>query len=224
VGQAIGQNQVTDPVEVQVLYDSTGHFLLFTSDPGGGHALVVQGTAHVPILAFVSNPASIAAYGEYQDVITDTNILSVQQAQARALAEIEMFGHPVYDVKFNSISPLSNQLYIGQTIMFNSAKFGVSNYPLLIRRIECVGRSPYQLEYQVEAMGSQTVTFTDMMLYLLQQTNGQTQTSDSTVLQVLLPVEEALTVTDTVTVTGGTRPYQYGPTSPQPRYGFASYG
>ena len=219
VGQAIGQNQVTDPATVQVLYDSTGHFLLFTSDPGGGHALLVQGTASVPILAFVSNPASITAYGEYQDVITDTNILSVQQAQARALAEIEMFGHPVYDVKFNSISPLSNQLYIGQTIMFNSAKFGVSNYPLLIRRIECVGRSPYQLEYQVEAMGSQTVTFTDMMLTLLQQTNGQTQTSDSTVLQVLLPIEEELALTDTVTVTSGSRPYAWG----SARWGFWSW-
>jgi hypothetical protein len=177
----------------------------------------------VPILAHVSNPSTITLYGEYQDVINDSNILSVQQAQARALAEIEQFGHPVYDVKFNTISPLSNQLFIGQRILLNSAKFGVSNYPLIIRRIQCVGRSPNMLEYQVEAMGSDTVTFTDIMLTLLQQTNAQSQTLDSTVLQVLLPFNESLTVTDTFIVTSGTAPYEWGPASPQPRWGFWSW-
>jgi|GEM_PF-1371865 len=223
VGQAIGTDLTTDPTTVQVLYNDTDHFLRFTSDPGSGHQIIVQGSAKVPILAHVSNPATISEFGEYQDVITDTNILSVQQAQARALAEIEQFGHPVYDVKFNSISPLSNQLFIGQTIMLNSVRFGVSNYPLIIRRIVCVGRSPYQLEYQVEAMGSDTVSFTDIMMTLLQQTNAQTQTSSSTVLQVLLPIAEGLTVSDTVIITTGTSPYKWGPNTPQPRWGFFTW-
>jgi len=226
VGQSIGTDLQTDPTTVQVLYNDSGPFIRFTSDPGDGNQIIVQGTARVPILAFRNDPTSISEFGEYQDAIIDSNILSVPQAQARALAEIEMFGHPVYDVKFNSISPLSNQLYIGQVINFNSSKFGVSNYPLVIRRIECVGRSPFQLEYQVEAMGSQTVTFTDMMLYLLQQTNAQTTTTDNTVLQVLIPIEEAIEIGDAVTIIGASRPYAWGPIpSPiQNAEGGATYG
>jgi hypothetical protein len=226
VGQAIGTDLTTDPSSVQVLYNSANRFLRFTTDPGSGKQIIVQGSAKVPILAHVSNPTTIAEFGEFQDVISDSNILSVQQAQARGLAEIEQFGHPVYDVTFKTISPLSNLLFIGQTIKLNSAKFGVSNYPLVIRRIECIARTPTQLEYQVEAMGSDTVTFTDIMLTLLQQSSGQTQTDASTVLQVLLPTEEEITVTDAVLIITGTAPYSWGPTpSPlQSAEGGAMYG
>jgi hypothetical protein len=213
VGQAIGTDLTTDPATVQVLYNDTGRFIRFTTDPGAGNQIIVQGDAKVPILAHVSNPAAVTEFGEYQDVIVDSNILSVQQAQARAQAEIIQFGHPVYDVKFSTISPLSNLLFIGQTIKLNSVKFGVSNYPLVIRRIECVARTPTQLEYQVEAMGSDTVTFTDIMLTLLQQTSGQTQTGASTVLQVLLPFNEQLLVLDTVEAVGTFGPYVWGPTA-----------
>ena len=221
--QSIGTDNSTDPTTVEVLYNDTNYFLRFTSDPGAGKAIVVQGNARIPIVAHVTNAAAIAEFGEIQDAIIDSSITSVQEAQERGTSEIVQFGHPVYDVKFTSISPLANKLYIGQTIMLNSASYGISNYPLIIKRIECVPRNGYLMEFEVEAIGSDTVTYTDMMLYLLQQQNANTPTASNVVLQVILDVQESLIISDTITLTSGTRPYKWGPGTPQPRWGFFTW-
>jgi hypothetical protein len=220
VGQSIGTDQQTDPLTVEVLYNDSGRFIRFTTDPGNGNQIIVQGEAQIPILAHVQDSESISTYGEYQDSIVDSKILSIQQAQERAQADIDMFGDPVYTVKFSTISPLSNQLFIGQQITLNSAKFGIANKTLIIKQINCVAYSPTVLEYQVQCLGSDVVSFNDIMLTLLQQSLGAESTPDSTVLQELLALNEGLALTDTVTVTTGTSPYQWGPNSPQPRWGF----
>jgi len=219
-GQSIGTDQQTDPSTVEVLYNDAGRFIRFTSDPGSGNQIIIQGEAQIPILAYVQEPVSIATYGLLQDSITDSTILSIQEAQERAQAEIDMFGDPVYNVKFNTISAFTHQLAIGQQIILNSAKFGVSNKQLIIKQINFVARTPTQLEAQVQCLGSDNVTFNDIMLTLLQQNLGSASSPDSTVLQVLLPIAEGLELGDTVTVTAGTAPYKWGPNTPQPKWGF----
>jgi hypothetical protein len=201
---------------VQVLYNDQGRFLRFTSDPGSGNSIVVQGQAKIPILAFVSDPASIAIYGEQQDAIVDSTILSIQEAQERAQADIDMFGDPVFTVKFNTISALANLLFIGQQITLNSVKFGVADKIVVIKQINCVARTPTQLEYQVQALGSDIVSFNDIMLTLLQQNLGQASTPASTVLQVLIPLSETVPLTDAVTIVTTAGPYVWHPGSGQP--------
>jgi hypothetical protein len=166
--------------------------------------------------------ASIAAYGEYQSVVVDAKITSVPEAQQRAQAAILQFGHPVYDVKFNTLVP---GCAIGQAITVNLPAFGISK-KLVIKRIEAVGYVPGangMLEYQVECIGSDNVTFTDLMTTLLQEEANQTQVDDSTVNENLELIPESIAIGETVTASSGSRPYKYGPTSPQPRYGFACY-
>lgn len=209
-GQSIGTDQQTDPTTVEVLYNDSGRFIRFTSDPGAGNQIIVQGEAQIPILAHVSDSASVATYGEFQDAIVDSTILSIQEAQERAQADIDMFGDPVYTVKFSTISALSNQLFIGQQIILNSAKFGVSNKTLIIKQINCIARTPFQLEYQVQCLGSDNVTFNDIMLTLLQQNLAQNSTPDSTVLEELFPIDEALELADLISVGGTAGPYVWG--------------
>lgn len=232
-GQSIGTDQQTDPSLVEVLYNDYGRFIRFTSDPGSGKQIIVQGEAQIPILAHVSNPTSISEMatlfgtdGEIQDSIVDSTILSIQEAQARAQAEIDMFGHPVYTVKFSTISEYTNQLALGQQIILNSAKFGVSNKTLVIKQINFVARTPTQLEAQVQCLGSQTVSYNDIMLQLLQKDLGQSTTPSSTVLEDLIPIDESLTIGDTITYTAATPPYVWGPVpSPlQKSEGGATYG
>jgi hypothetical protein len=118
----------------------------------------------------------------------------------------------VYDVKFDT---LTQGLTIGQTITLNSSLFGISNYQLLIRRVEAVGYSPTQLLYHVEAFGSDNVNFMDMMMTLLQDSLAENVTPDNTILQEILPVSEGLTLVDAVTTTGTSRPYKWNTGSPQ---------
>jgi hypothetical protein len=115
---------------------------------------------------------------------------------------------------------------IGQQIILNLPTFSVTNYPLVIKRIEAVGYAPGangMLQYQVEAIGSDNVTFVDLMQSILQQETNQTPVDDSTILEDLVPVSEALSLSDAATVTSNSRPYKYGAGSPQARYGFAVY-
>jgi hypothetical protein len=218
--QSVGIDGQTDPGTVNVLYNNGSGggaqggspFVRFTSDPGNGHTLKIFGNASLPIVAHLTSPSSITAYGEYQDTIVDKQIKSVQEAQARADAELIQFDHPVYDVKF---STLVSGLSIGQTILLNSALFGITNYQLLIRRVEMTCYSPTDtskgLLFQIEALGSDNVTFNDIMMTLLQRSLADNTTSDNTILQVILPIAEKLKITDVVTITSAAGPYAWQP-------------
>jgi hypothetical protein len=230
VPQTVGiLNQVTDPSTVDVLYSDAGRFIQFTAGaPTSGQTVKIFGTAQVPIVAHAQDSASIALYGERQGVVTDATITSVPEAQLRAQAQILQFGHPVYDIKFNTLVP---GCQIGQSIVVNVPAMGINNYQLVIKRIEAVGYAPGddtlniagKLEYQIECIGSDTVTFTDLMTTILQTEQTQTQIGDDTITENLEVATEGLTLTETVVVSGATHPYKYGPTSPQARYGFATY-
>jgi len=224
VAQTIGTANQTDPGTVQVLYNDAQRWIQFTAGaPANGHTVKVYGNAKVPIIAHASDASSIATYGEYQTVIVDVKITSVPEAQQRAQAAILQFGHPVYDIKFKT---LVAGCAIGQAITVNLSTFGISNKQLVIKRVEATGYAPGangMLEYQVECIGSDNVTFTDIMTTLLQQEANQTEVDDSTVNENLEVVSEAITLAEAVSAASGSRPYLYGPTSPQPRYGFAVY-
>jgi hypothetical protein len=206
VQQSIGIDQQDDPDLFAVMYNGTGPFVRFTADPGGGHTLMVYGFAQIPIVAQRSDTASIATYGEYQDSIIDSQISSVQEAQERAAAELVQFGHPVYDVKFDT---LAAGVRVGQTVILNSDKFGVSNYPLIVKRAEARGYTPSKLIYSIEAIGSDKVTFTDVMLLLLQQQNAQANVDPSSVLQILLDSSDTVDAADDVTIAATGPHYLY---------------
>ncbi|HVB33710.1 MAG TPA: hypothetical protein VNJ52_04970 [Patescibacteria group bacterium] len=211
VAQSIGTDQQTDPSTVQVLYNDAQRFVRFTAGaPSSGQTVLVYGKARIPILAHASDSVGIATYGEFQDSIIDRQIYSVQEAQQRAQAEILQFGHAVYDVKFNT---LTSGCKIGQTIILNSPKLGITNQYLVIKRIEAsvfVPGTQGQLEYQIEALGSDNVTFVDIISTLLQQENANTTVDDSTVLEVLLSLAETVKVDDTVALAHESWPYTWG--------------
>jgi hypothetical protein len=228
VPQTVGTANTTDPGTVQVLYNDAQRWVQFTAGaPASGHTVKVFGGAKVPIVAHAQDSASVAAYGERQGVVSDSKIYSVPEAQARATAQILQFGHPVYDVKFNTLIP---GCAVGQAILVNLPAFGI-NKTLIIKRVEAVGYAPGDdilsingmLEYQIECIGSDNVTFTDLMTTILQEEASQTTVDDSTVTENLEVASEGLTLTETITIAATVGFYKYGPTTPQPRYGFAVY-
>lgn len=223
VSQTIGIANKDDPASFQVMYNDAQRWIQFTAGaPSAGQTVKAFGSAKVPIVAHASDSASVTTYGEYQGVVTDSKILSVPEAQQRATAQILQFGHPVFDVKFNTLVP---GLAIGQAITVNLSAFGI-NKQLIIKRIEAVGYAPGpngMLEYQVECLGSDNVTFTDLMQSILQQEANQTTVDDSTVTEDLQVIPEPLTITDVLTPTTSSRPYHYGNVASQIRWGFFTW-
>jgi hypothetical protein len=210
VPQTVGTANSTDPATVQVLYNDAQRWIQFTSGaPTSGHTVKVYGNAKVPIVAHASDAAAVSLYGEYQSVVVDSKITTVPEAQARATAAILQFGHPVFDVKVNTYTP---GCQIGQVINVNLPTFGCVKQ-LVIKRIEATVFAPganAQLEYQLECIGSDNVTFVDLMTTLLQQEAAQTDVGDTTVNENLEVVNEPLTVTDVLTPAATQAPYAWG--------------
>jgi hypothetical protein len=209
VSKTVGTYGKDSPGSFDVLYSNSAGsppFIAFSADPGAGSQIQVTGTAEVPILGYAGDSGSIATYGEFQDSIVDKQITTVAEAQVRALAEVTQYGNPVDDLKF---STLKTGLMIGQSITLNSSLLGV-NVTLTIKRIRGVGYAPTVLEYQVEAIGTDKVSFNDIMALLLEQELNQNSVDDSTVLQVLQRIADTIAVTDTVAITTSTGPYLWG--------------
>jgi hypothetical protein len=135
-------------------------------------------------------------------------------------ANILLYGHPVYDVKFNTTA---TGLRIGQTILLNSALFGVSSYPLIIKRIEATPQGKFSLMYQVEAIGSDSVTFVDMIKGLEAAANTGTTIDSSTIIEAFqFGGSEQLTITDSATASGATHnPFKWASTTTPSKWGFA---
>lgn len=224
VGQSVGiLNQETNPGSFDCLYDPTGKTLSFNAAPALGASIQIFGTAEIPIVGHARDEALIAQYGEYQDAIFDANILSVAEAQERALADILQYGNPVYDVKFTTLTP---GILIGQNITLNSALYGVSDYPLVVKRVQATGYNGFLLEYQVEAIGSDVVTFVDLMSNLLQQENSAPGQVDNTTLEVMLSNDDGFEIVDALSTPTSkpTKAYVYGPSAGQQGvYNFSTY-
>jgi hypothetical protein len=224
VGQTIGNALSDNPADFQVMYSDSGRWIQFTSTPSAGQTIVVYGTAVVPIVAHASDPVGIAAYGEIEDVISDSKITTVAEAYLRAQADILQYGHAVNDLKFSTLLP---GLFPGQQITLNSAILngipGQQEVTLTVKTVTLAPYGPNQFEYQVEAIGSDVVSFVDIMGLLLQQEVASTAVDDSTVVEDLVPVTESLTPSDSVGYTATSGPYQFAPGSPNAVVEFSKF-
>lgn len=221
VVQTVGIDQQTDPATVQVLYSDVSQFVQFTSDPGGGHEIKVYGQAIIPITAHASDSGSIATYGEYQDVIMDTKITTVPEAQARATAEVLQFGAPLAIVK---VATYTSGCRIGQSVTVDLPLYNINNQTFLITRIEATIFAPGadgEMRYVLQCMSmGDSVTFVDLMTMLLQQEAAQNPVDNSTVIEDLLVLPEPIVTADPLIVTTGSGPYHWGTVTPQIRWGF----
>jgi len=222
VAQTIGIDQQDNPLSYNVLYNpgqgGVGAFLRWTTDPGAAHTIKAFGDAQIPVLGHAFNPSSITAYGEFQDSIVDRLITTVAEAQKRAQAEIAIYGDPEYSVSFRTSE---TGLTVGQNITINSTLMGISG-SFTIKRITGKLRSPTAFDYTVEARATEDVSFIDIMTLLLEQELNANQVDPSTVLEVLIVVQEALTVGDSAAISTTTGPYVYGGTTA--KWGFSTWG
>lgn len=208
ISQTIGTDQVTPDASVQVQYSDSGRFIRFTSVPTTGQTVLVYGNANIPILAHITNGTAIATYGEQQDVIIDANIKSVGEAQERAQAQIDLYGAPVYTVKFDT---LKTGLVIGQTLTVNSVIWGI-DIQVIVKELDgVIYDDGTKILYSITAIGTELVNFVDIMKVLILQANSDNSVDDSTVLQVLLSVQETLAAADVLKApTTKTPPYTWG--------------
>ena len=119
-----------------------------------------------------------------------------------------MYGHAVYTIKFNTQTP---GLQVGQTIIVNSARLGISNLPLTIRRLTGTGHSGVDMTWAAECYGSDQVTFVDLMSQVLQQETTDNPVSDDTIVEAMELIIEQINISDIAMANSTVPPYQWGP-------------
>ena len=222
--QTVGIDQQDDPLSFDVLYNPGEQFIKWRENnkPTSGQEVLVSGDVFIPIISKVRDQVSINTYGEYQDVVMDKSIESINEAHTRAKAELTKWASSVFEGSFKTTK---TGLRTGQAITVKSTIRGTDK-TFKINKIIGKARKNDQMEYEVFLLASGQVTFTDIMVGLLGQERKNIEIVTNEVLQRLETFIESATITeDLKTPTKNSPPYVYGPDAGNVgKYGFSTWG
>lgn len=209
VAQTVGIDNINDPTLFNCLYNYQEKAVKFpeASKPTVGQTVKVFGDAHIPLIAKVRDQVSINAYGEYQGVLVDKTMQSVNEAHTKGVAELTKWADGAYGGSFKTTQ---TGLKTGQYIRITSTQFGVDAY-FKINRITARTIGSGSLEYTVKFLASGELTFTDIMVGLLGKDRQNIELSDSEVVERLELFTETVTIAETTPTTSKTSPpYKWG--------------
>lgn len=221
VVQTIGIDNIDNPASFNVLYNFQEKFITFTSALSAGDDIVVYGEAYIPVIAQARDTVSIAAYGEYQTVIIDKNITSIEEALDRARAELLKYASSAYEMTFKT---RATGLRVGQRINVTLSTNRSITKTLKINRITGKAISGSAMEYTVALVSSGQITFQDILVELLERQKQQVEINPNEVIQSLELLLDSLAVTDSApVVTTDSPPYTYAGGSNDANWGFATW-
>jgi hypothetical protein len=156
-----GQNDFTT---ADVLYRDADQSIQILNQLADGSTVAFSGTPLIPVLAIASDSPSIATYGVREKLIEDKNIVDLNVARQRAVAELTAYKDPLQGGQFDTYIA---GLRTGQTININSTRRGVNtNY--IIRAVTFAPRAPDTFMYTVELITVKTFTLMEILQSLLQ--------------------------------------------------------
>jgi len=207
VVQTIGTDQQDDPVGVDCLYNFSEKFITFTSPLSGGEEVIIFGDAFIPIIAQARDQVSIATYGVYETAVVDKNITSVAEAQLRARTELKKYSETVFEGSFKTTS---TGLKTGQRIRIQSTIRGIDK-TFKINRVVGKARSGNSMEYTIYLIASGQVSFTDVMVDLLERDKQNIVIAPNEVLQRVERFIEELAISDgSPSASSTSSPYTWG--------------
>lgn len=221
--KTVGTDNIHNPDDYDVLYNFAEKAVKFRENnkPTSGQTVKIFGNAHIPLIGKVRDQISINAYGEYQGLLVDKTIESVDEAHTRAKAELIKWAD---GSNAGSFRTRETGLKTGQYIRINSERFGVDQH-FKINHI--VGRaiSGSKLEYVVNFLASGEITFNDIISGLLGKDRQNIIVSDEEVVQRLETFPEEIGIAETgLSASKNSPPYKWGTGSSNDlRWGFGTW-
>lgn len=219
VVQSVGVDQITDPLTVDVLYNFQEKFIKFPAAVTNGHVVKVYGDALIPIIAQVRDQDSIAAYGQFQALVVDKSIGSIDEAQTRGKAELEKYAAGVFDATFKTVTP---GLRVGQTITITSVIRDIAK-TFRINRINARADRSDRLKYDIQLLDAGETTFIDIMIELLGKDAKNIVIATNEVIQRLENFTESIVFGEDVTATTTSPPYKWASSSNDLIWGFGTW-
>ena len=193
VALTVGADGVADPTTVDVLYNPVTGLIRFadSNTPAVDDVIKWVGTPTYPLIAKMTDAASVTAFGTYEYVIVDKNIQSTSAASQRLSAELARWAGQVDGGFF---STRTSGLLAGQQINITSVIRGVSK-DFKIDRIVTTMYTPSSFKYDVKLVTKENVTMNDVLNKLLvTNVSDQINIDLNEILQSLYVALEDITI------------------------------
>jgi hypothetical protein len=206
VVQTVGIDNKDTLATKDALYNFTEKFITF--DPmSAGDDVVIYGDAYIPVIAQARDTDSITTYGEYQTVVIDKNITSIEEALLRARIELIKYSEGTYEASFRT---KQTGLRVGQRINVTLSSNRSVTRTLKINRITGKADSSGTMEYTAYLVSSGQVTLHDIFIELLERDKQNIVIAPNEVIQALEILFETFSVTDSAPiVTTDSPPYHW---------------
>lgn len=206
VVQTVGIDNKDNLATKDALYNFTEKFITF--DPmSAGDDVVIYGDAYIPVIAQARDTDSITAYGEYQTVVIDKNITSIEEALLRARIELIKYSEGTYEASFRT---KQTGLRVGQRITVTLSSNRSVTRTLKINRITGKADSSGTMEYTAFLVSSGQVTLHDIFIELLERDKQNIVIAPNEVIQALEILFDTFSVTDSAPiVTTDSPPYHW---------------
>lgn len=127
--RTVGVDFLDSDASFQCMWDFNQKYIRFTAGnipalplPPATTNILITGNPLLPLLVNVPNPASINQYGEWEFAITDTTIITEQQAIDRAIAELRGYANSITEGSFETYTA---GLRSGQVVRITDALRGI---------------------------------------------------------------------------------------------------
>ena len=194
----VGKDGVDNPASFDCLYNPNLGLLRFPTAYPSGDVVQTSGIPNYPLLTILTDPISLAAYGQKEFLIYDKNILTKQQSIDRANAELAKNSQPMYTGQFTT---LLDGLTVGQTISINiPSRSLVGSFK--IQQIDITMRTPSavtsDLQYVVQFCTTYDLGLVEMLNRLLiTDVAGQLVVGANEVPDRVYGVNETITASET---------------------------
>ena len=220
-GQAksVGIDAIDNETDFDCLYNFQEKLIRFRSDkkPTADSSVKISGRPWLPVLVKVRDSNSIDTFsaaegnGVYEYKIIDRSIKTKEGARQRALGELLAYSATLSEGEFETHE---DGLVAGQRLRVQSTLRGLDEY-YIVNKVETSvlvnNSSDTTLLYRISLMTTRTFDHIDLLQKLLNSKDKEISIAEDEVLDEIESVDDQISVTDSVTFTTETRPYQWGP-------------
>lgn len=198
----VGQDGKDNPASFDCLYNPNLGLLRFPTAYPIGDVVQTSGIPQFPLLTILTDPVSLATYGQKEFLIYDKTIINKQQSIDRANAELLSYSQPNYTGQFTT---LIAGLICGQYLTVNVPSRGLSGQ-FKIQQINITLRTPSavtsDLVYVVQFCSTPNLDLVDVLNRLLvSDVSAQLQVGANEVPDRVYGVNETITTSDMIVST-----------------------
>ena len=195
----VGKDGIDNPASFDCLYNPNLGLLRFPTAYPTGDVVQTSGIPQYPLLTILTDPISLAAYGQKEFLIYDKNMTDKQQSIIRAQAELAKNSMPNYTGQFVTFK---DGLQVGQNLSINiPSRSLVGTYK--IQQIDIAMRTPSavtaDLMYTVKFCTTLDLGMIEILNRLLiTDVAGQLQVGTNEVPDRVYGINETITLVEAI--------------------------